>query len=93
MVYIYVTYIYIVICYIPYIVDAVSKLKNNKSVGPDDIAGELYKYGGDELVNLIQDLINKMFTEHGEVKEMGEGYLFPLSKPDKQRTAENTRGM
>ena len=32
-----------------------------------------------------------MPAAHGEVKEVGEGYLLPLSKPGKQKTAESTR--
>ena len=32
-----------------------------------------------------------MFTVHGEVREVVAGYLFPLSKPDKAKTAESSR--
>ena len=52
---------------------------------------ELYKYGGDELVNMLQILFNKMFTSHEAINDIGAGYLFPLNKPDKPKRVENTR--
>ena len=76
----------------PEIVEAFKRLKNNKATGPDELEGELFKYGGDELVNMLQDLlINKMFTTHAAVKDIGEGFLYPMNKPDKPKRVENTR--
>ena len=73
------------------IVEAVKKLKNNKATGPDEIQGELYKYGGDELVNMLQILFNKMFSTHEAITDTGAGYLFPLNRPDKPKKVENVR--
>ena len=67
------------------VVDALRRLKRSKA------AGELHKYGGDELVSLVQDLQSKVLTVHGEVKEVRAGYLLPLSKPGKPKKAENSR--
>ena len=73
------------------VVVALRRLKNSRAVGPGDTAGELYKYGGGELVSLTQDLLSKVLTVHGEVEAMGEGYLLLLSKPGKLKTAESSR--
>ncbi len=37
---------------------AISKLRNNRSPGKDELPGELYKYGGDELIRLVTKIFN-----------------------------------
>ena len=74
------------------IVEAVKKLKNNKATGPDDIQGELYKYGRDELVNILQVLfLEYIYSIHVAITDIGAGYLFSLNKPEKPKKVENVR--
>ena len=42
---------------------AISKLKNDKSPGTDEITAELIKHGGQDLVNFYHKLCNKIWTD------------------------------
>ena len=70
---------------------AAKRLKNNRAVGPDGVAGELIKYGGDFLHNTTADMLNAIFEKHETISELKAGHLFPLNKPAKSKTADNTR--
>jgi K+/H+ antiporter YhaU regulatory subunit KhtT len=70
---------------------AVRSLRNNRAVGPDNIPGELYKYGGKELIKEIANLVNSIFECHESVKQIKEGYLFALNKPGQAAKANKTR--
>ena len=70
---------------------AAGRLNNNRAVGPDSIPGELLKYGGVYLHEEIAKLFNGIFETHETVPELKQGFLFPMNKPNKPTTAENTR--
>jgi exonuclease III len=70
---------------------AAKKLRNHRALGPDDIAGELIKYGGEEMHAELAITFNGIFEKHEAIEELKEGYLYALNKPGKTRTAENTR--
>ena len=70
---------------------AAKKLRNHRALGPDNIAGELIKYGGEEMHAELAKTFNGIFENHEAIEELKEGYLFALNKPGKTRTAENTR--
>jgi len=70
---------------------AARRLRNRGALGPDEVAGELIKYGGDELHKLIAEMYNSMFLRHETITELKQGYLFPLNKPDKLKIVSNTR--
>jgi len=70
---------------------AASKLKNNRALGPDGVAGELIKHGNLTLHLAIANLINDIFATHDSVTELKAGYLFPLNKPGKARIVTETR--
>lgn len=71
--------------------DAAQKLNNRRATGMDKIAAELIKYGSKELYNIIADLYNSIFDLHSHLDVIGQGILIPLNKPNKPRTATNTR--
>ena len=70
---------------------AARRLRNRRALGQDEIAGELIKYGGEELHKLIADMYNSMFVRNETITELKQGYLFPLNKPDKLKIVTNTR--
>ena len=70
---------------------AAKRLRNNRALGPDDIAGELIKYGGEDMHQELANAYNEMFKRHEAIEELTAGYLYALNKPGKIRTAENTR--
>jgi len=73
------------------IASAAKKLRNRRALGPDEIEGELIKYGGDALHQSIADIYNTIFIRHETILELKQGYLFPLNKPDKLKIVSNTR--
>jgi len=70
---------------------AAKRLRNHRALGPDDVAGELIKYGGEEMHEELAKTYNDIFHRHEAIEELTAGYLFALNKPGKTRTAENTR--
>ena len=69
------------------------KLKNNRASGKDQIAGELLKYGGEELAEGLAAGYNRIFETHSSMDIIGEGLLMPLNKANKPKTADNTRAI
>jgi hypothetical protein len=63
---------------------AARAIKNGRAPGPDNIPGELFKYGSNELFVCISDLLNRAFSENSELG-LGEGTLIPLAKPGKPK--------
>ena len=45
------------------IAEAILKLKEGKACGPSGIGIEMIKWGGDELLNIIVDLMNLIIKE------------------------------
>ena len=70
---------------------AAKRLRNRRALGPDEVAGEHIKYGGETLHKAIADMFNSIFTRHETIMELKQGYLFPLNKPDKLKIVSNTR--
>jgi hypothetical protein len=59
---------------------AISKLKNEKATGHDQILAELIKKGGKELKKVIYELILHIWDEEIIPKEWKYGILFPVYK-------------
>ena len=45
--------------------DVITRIRNNKAPGADNITGELIKYGGEELANSISILVQKIWSNIG----------------------------
>jgi len=59
---------------------AISKLKNEKATGHDQILAELIKKGGKELKKVIYELILQIWEEEIIPKEWKCGISFPVNK-------------
>ena len=59
-----------------------ARLNSGRAAGPDQVPGELLKYGRDSLAPLIAAMFNTMFETHQRL-ELGQGTLIPLQKPGK----------
>ncbi|GFR88825.1 RxLR effector candidate protein [Elysia marginata] len=52
----------------PYEVEkALARLNNNRACGEGGIPGELIKYGADTLAKVICNILNRVFSEHGDI--------------------------
>ena len=64
---------------------AIRSLKNNKSAGIDDITAEQLKYGPKELNQGIADILNSTAKTGIHPKELKDGVLIPIPKPNKKK--------
>lgn len=71
--------------------EAISKLNNNRSVGPDGIPTEWYKYGGAQVNKFLSIEFNKMFATNEKMRSLTEGILIPINKPNEPRIPAKTR--
>ena len=61
-------------------------MQNQKAFGPDDIAAELLKYGGDTIPYSIATLINTAVANGEDMSNIiGLGTLLPVQKPNKPK--------
>ena len=70
---------------------ATARLNNHRAKGPDELAGELLKYGGQAIHREYAEVLNQIFERHETIQELKEGHLIPLNKPKKPCIASNTR--
>src|SRR5678815_5149968 len=62
------------------VMDKVRKLKNGKSAGIDEIAGEMIKNGAEMVIDWIWKLCNKAFTEGTVPSDWRRAVIVPLYK-------------
>ena len=67
------------------VLSALSKLKNNRACGPDNLPNELLKYAGESFATMFADIINECFETNTYIKAIGESILTPLQKPGKPK--------
>jgi len=58
----------------------INGLKNNKSPGEYGLAEELFKYGGEELINEIGKLIKEIWKTEKIPKEWQLAIIYPICK-------------
>ncbi|XP_065174094.1 uncharacterized protein [Atheta coriaria] len=75
------------------IAEVLAKLKNRKAAGPDGIANELLKYGGQKLITEITKMINKVLKERRIPNEWRTSTLIMLFKKGDRQIPSNYRGI
>lgn len=63
--------------------EAIQKLKNRKSPGPDEIPNELLKYGGPQLSNELKSLFNRILNTGKVPEEWKKSVTIPVFKKGK----------
>ena len=65
---------------------AIKSMKNNKSVGIDDVTSELIKYGPlNEMSKRIASLLNHIAEHRDTPEEIHKGILVLFRKPEKPK--------
>lgn len=72
---------------------AITKLRNRRACGEDQIYAEYLKYGGESVATWITKIFNSIFEQHQSLDAIGTGLLLPLNKPGKPKTVDNTRAI
>ena len=47
--------------------EAAKRLRNNRALGPDNVAGELLKYGGEEIHEELATAYNGVIERHEHI--------------------------
>ena len=71
----------------------VRKLINNKTGGSDGLVGELLKYGGSAIVNLLQLLFSTVWRKKVVPPQWREGLIVNLFKKGDKEDPGNYRGI
>ena len=69
------------------------KLKNNKTGGSDGLVGELLKYGGSGMIDLLQQLFGVVWREEYVPPQWREGLIVNLFKKRDKEDPGNYRGI
>ncbi len=72
---------------------AVTKLKNGKATGLDNICSEAIKYNLPELLKPLKKLFNFIFSTSYYPKQWGMGYITPIYKKEDPSLPDNYRGI
>ena len=75
------------------VLDAISKLKNNKSAGPDGIPNEILKPAGSIFAPILLKLFNLVFCSGTYPRKWSLFYLCPIFKAGSPSKPENNRGI
>ena len=73
--------------------ECLSQMKNRKSAGPGDIPVELVKYGGEEMLQRLVDLLNLCLTQQKTPKEWKVGIISSLFKKGNRKDPNCYRGI
>ena len=79
------------IVYLSEISRCIRKLKNNKTGGSDGLVGELLKYGGSGMVDLLQLLFSVVWREEVVPPQWREGLIVNLFKKGDKEDPSNYR--
>ncbi|XP_048775551.2 uncharacterized protein LOC125680151 [Ostrea edulis] len=72
---------------------AIKSLKNGKSAGIDEIPSEALKAGGNEIIEYLYGLLNKIWNQECLPSEWKKGLLVKLAKKGGLSNCENWRGI
>lgn len=72
---------------------ALSHIKNNKSPGNDSITGEMLKAGSEETVEMLHNLLNRVWQEKKIPQEWKEAVIIPIHKKGSKSQCQNYRGI
>jgi hypothetical protein len=75
------------------VVTMIKELKNNKAPGEDKITGEIIKYGGEKLWDLIHELISNIWEQEEMPKEWSVAIIHPIHKKNDKTNCSNYRGI
>lgn len=73
--------------------DALSKCKNGKAPGLDNITNEMLKNGGNVLINYMHALFNKLLLLERAPDEWNMGIIIPIHKKGRKDDLNNYRGI
>lgn len=68
-------------------------LNDRKAAGGDNIVNEVWKYGGEEIRDLLWEICNKVWKGEGWSKEWREGVVVPVVKKGEGDRVEDYRGI
>ena len=68
--------------------DAISKLKNNKAPGPDDMPAELFKWLDEQSRKITLEILNECWSGETLIKDMNDASLATIYKRRNRPTAE-----
>jgi len=71
----------------------VQKLKNYKAPGTDSIPAELFRYGGNELVKHLHNIIKDIWQKEKMTKELNVSIICPIHKKGDIMECSNYRGV
>ena len=72
---------------------AMSKLKNGKAAGSDEIVAELVKNGGEAMVDWLWELLREVWRTKQIPQEWKNAILIPLHKKKDRKVCDNYRGI
>jgi len=72
---------------------ALGKLKEGKTVGGDEIPGEVWKHGGERLREFIWDICNRVWRGEEWIEDWSEGLIVPIKKKGTGERAGDYRGV
>jgi sorting nexin-29 len=68
-------------------------LKNNKAAGANNIPAELLKYGRNQVINSIHDLVTLVWEKEQMPKDWGKSIIFPIHKKGDKLNWANYKGI
>ncbi|XP_054085666.1 LINE-1 retrotransposable element ORF2 protein isoform X1 [Zeugodacus cucurbitae] len=72
---------------------AITRLKNNKAAGADRLPAELFKYGGEELIRCMHQLLCRIWSEESMPDDWNLSVLCPIHKKGDPTICANYRGI